>query len=88
MVTGKLYKADGEEFLVEVNYQLLNSSATDWWGELVPTEYRRMADGDGYILELEDGRRGRCVLRKRVNRAVGGPPPLYHYQFRGCSQFK
>ena len=62
MATGKLYKADGEEFLVEVNYQLLNSSATDWWGELVPTEYRRMADGDGYILEFEDGRRGRCII--------------------------
>jgi hypothetical protein len=79
---GKLY-FENNEFIVNVNYQFHSESQTNWWGELIPTEYRRLNDGDGYVIELKDGRRGRCSLRKRVNRAVSGTPPLYHYQFRG-----
>jgi hypothetical protein len=80
---GKLYTARSGEFIVEVNYQLFGESEASWWGELVPTEYRRINDGEGFLLELDDGRRGRCSLRKRINRAVSGTPPLYHYQFIG-----
>ncbi len=82
MNSGKLYTF-GDEFIVDVDYKLLDSSATGWWGELVPMEYCRIGDGDGYVLELDDGRRGQCSLKKRVNRAVSGTPPLYHYNFRG-----
>ena len=82
MDIGKLYSGAGE-FIVAVKYQLYAEALTSWWGELVPTEYRRMNDGDGYLIELEDGRRGRCSLRKRINRAVSGTPPLYHFQFMG-----
>lgn len=83
MTRGKLYTARSGEFIVEVNYQLFGESEASWWGELVPTEYRRINDGEGFLLELDDGRRGRCSLRKRINRAVSGTPPLYHYQFIG-----
>ena len=83
MTRGKLYTARSGEFIVEVNYQLFGESEASWWGELVPTEYRRINDGEGYLLEMDDGRRGRCSLRKRINRAVSGTPPLYHYQFIG-----
>ena len=83
MTRGKLYTARSGEFIVEVNYQLFGESEASWWGELVPTEYRRINDGEGFLLELDDGRRGRCSLRKRINRAVSGPLPLYHYQFIG-----
>ncbi len=86
MDTGKLYKFD--EFIVNVNYQLYDKSGTTWWGELVLTEYRNVSDGDGYAIELQDGRRGHCSLKKRVNRAVNGVPPLYHYQFRGYGTLK
>ncbi len=84
MTAGKLYKlGSGEEFIANVNYQFHDESETRWWGELMLTEYKRVGDGAGYIIELEDGRRGSCSLRKRVNRAVSGVPPLYHYHFKG-----
>ena len=83
MNTGKLYRLEDGEFIVEVDYRFHDESSVNWWGELVPREYRRLADGDGYVIEIEDGRKGRCFLRKRVNRAVSGTPPLYHYNFKG-----
>ena len=88
MADGKLYSFGDKEALVKVNYRFYDESSASWWGELVPKEYRRLSDGDGYLIELEDGRRGRCSLRKRVNRAVSGTPPLYYYYFRGSGQFE
>lgn len=88
MATGKLYRFDSDQVIVEVEYQFYDDSPSNWWGELVPREYRRFTDGDGYLIELEDGRRGRCSLRKRVNRAVSGTPPLYYYYFRGTGSFE
>ena len=82
MDTGKLYKEDNE-FVANINYRLFSASGANCAGEFVLTEYKRLEDGDGYIIELEDGRRSRCSLRKRVNRAVSSIPPLYHYHFKG-----
>jgi len=79
---GKLYKSNNE-FIVDVNYRLYDESETRWWGELVPTEYKRLNEGEGYVLELEDKRRGRCSLKKRINRAVNSTPSLYYYYFKG-----
>ena len=73
MGIGKLYKSNSE-FLVDVNYHFYGESQAGWWGELVPTEYKRLGEGEGYVLEFEDGRKGRCSLKKRINRAVNGPP--------------
>jgi hypothetical protein len=84
MAAGKLYKSgSGGEFIANVNYRFHDESETRWWGELMLTEYKRVGDGAGYVIELEDGRRGNCSLRKRVNRAVSGVPPLYRYHFKG-----
>lgn len=88
MAIGKLYFSDGGEAILKVDYRFHDESPVSWWGELVPKEYRRLSDGDGYMLELEDGRRGRCSLRKRVNRAVSSTPPLYYYYFRGMGRFE
>ena len=89
MAIGKLYKPSGNEFIVNVDYQLYDETKGSWWGELVPKEYsRQLVDGDGYIIELEDGRRGQCSLRKRINRAVSGTPPLYHYRVMGRGWFQ
>ena len=88
MPIGRLYGFDSEEAIVSVDYRFYDESPLHWWGELVPKEYRRLGDGDGYIIELEDGRRGRCSLRKRVNRAVSSTPPLYSYYFRGMGYFE
>jgi hypothetical protein len=86
MATGKLYDYDGQ-FLAEVDYKCFDESQ-NWWGEFILTEFRRLKDGDGYIIVMEDGRRGRCFLKKKVNRAVYGLSPLYCYTFRGNGELK
>ena len=88
MGTGKLYQASNEQFLANVNYQFQHESPQQWWGELTLVEYMRVSDGSGYILELEDNRKGRCTLKKRVNRAVTSLPPRYIYRFSGTSKFE
>ena len=87
MSTGKLYQASNEQFLANVNYQFQHESPQRWWGELTLVEYMRISDGYGYILELEDNRKGRCTLKKRVNRAVTSLPPRYIYRFSGNVKF-
>ncbi len=87
MGTGKLYQSSSEQFLANVNYQFQHESPQRWWGELTLVEYMRINDGSGYILELEDNRKGKCTLKKRVNRAVTGVPPRYVYHFSGTSKF-
>ena len=87
MSTGKLYRARDEEFLANVSYQVQHESSQRWWGELILIEYMRINDGSDYILELEDSRKARCSLKKRVNRAVTGVPPRYVYRFSGTGSF-
>jgi hypothetical protein len=82
MGLGKLYSCDGQ-FLASVDYKFYSESAQSWWGEFTLTEYRRLSDGDGYVIEFEDGRKGKCFLKKKVNRAVYGLSPLFCYTFRG-----
>ncbi len=88
MSTGRLYRLSDNKLISEVNYQFHSEAESGWWGELVLTDYIRISDGDGYIIELENNKYGRCRLRKRVNRAVSGVPPRYVYQFTGTSPFQ
>ncbi len=85
MATGKLYLPDNEAIALVIDYQLHSETPTSWWGELSLVEYKRITEGGGYTIELEDQRRGRCFLRKRINRAVTGVPPRYVYYFTGNS---
>ena len=88
MAIGKLYRVSDNEFITEVNYKFQDESETGWWGELTLTDYKRINDHDIHIIELADMRRGRCRLRKRVNRAVSGIPPRYVYQFTSMGALK
>jgi hypothetical protein len=88
MNRGKLYNSNDEQLVGEVNYRLHKDSPTNWWGELILVEYKRISDGGDYIIELEDKRRGRCHLKQRVNRAVSGTPPRYTYRFTGSGLLK
>ena len=88
MNAGKLYGSDNGEFVDSINYQLYDESEARWWGELILANYKQLSDIGSYIIELEDGRKGRCSLRKRVNRAVSGVPSLFHYQFIGHGPLK
>lgn len=83
MALGKLYDARTAEVLVGVDYRLFDDTDNNWWGELTLTDYKRLADGNGYILELVDGRKGRCALTRKVNKAISGLLPLHCFRFRG-----
>jgi hypothetical protein len=88
MATGNLFRAYTGEHIMAVDYRLYDESPNNWWGELTLTDFRRIDDGDGYLLELVDGRRGRCFLTRKVNKAVSGFLPLYCYRFRGSGDLK
>jgi hypothetical protein len=83
MHIGKLYRFEDEQFVVDINYQLLGGTPTNLWGELVPVEYACIGGGEDYMLELEDDRKIKCNLKKKVNRAVIGIPPRFIYHFMG-----
>jgi hypothetical protein len=86
--TGRLYHAANEEFIANVSYQFQHDEDHGWWGELTLVEYTQIKDGGGYTIELEDGRRCRTILKKRVNRAVTSLPPRYVYHFSGSGKFE
>ncbi len=88
MGIGKLYRYSDGQFLSNVNYQFQHESPGRWWGELTLVDYMRLTDGASYILELEDKRKSKCALNKRVNRAVTSLPPRYIYRFSGTLAFK
>ena len=87
MATGRLYQSRDEKLIAGVNYQFQHEEEHRWWGELTLVDFVRIKDGSGYLLELEDGRRGKCALKKRVNRAVTSLPPRYIYHFSGSGKF-
>lgn len=83
MHIGNLYRLEDEQFVAGINYQVMGETPTNLWGELIPVEYASIGGGEDYLLELEDARKIRCHLRKKVNRAVVGIPPRYIYHFMG-----
>jgi hypothetical protein len=88
MAIGRLFHAFTGELVMGVDYRLLDETPNNWWGELTLADYKRISDGDGYLIELADGRKGRCFLTKKVNKAVSGLLPLYCYRFRGNGELK
>ena len=83
MHVGKLYNFDDGQFVADISYQILGDKEANHWGELVPVEYVPIDGSEDYMLELDDNRRIKCNLKKRVNRAVSGIPPRYIYHFVG-----
>ncbi len=88
MSIGRLYRLSDNNLVSKVNYQLQDESATIWWGEFTLIDYMRINEKEGYVIKLEDKRKGKCRLKKRVNRAVSGVPPRYIYHFTGTSPLK
>lgn len=86
MAIGKLYDAGSGDFLAEVDYRLLSQAPNHWWGELTIDSERVFRDGDSYLIQLDDGRKGRCFLHRRVNKAVAGFLTRYHYRFTGSGK--
>ena len=88
MSTGRLYQSIDGKLIGEVNYCFQHEDEHSWWGELTLVDYVRIKDGGGYVIELEDRRRARTALKKRVNRAVTSLPPRYVYHFSGSGKFE
>ncbi len=88
MLKGKLYYSTNGQFIANVNYQFQHQEDNHWWGELTLTEYKKVNDGGGYTIQLEDGKKSSCVLKRRINRAVSSLPPRYVYYFNGGGEFK
>jgi len=77
---GKLYRLGDNQFIGSVNYRLFHHpEAINQCGELTPINYILLGEGDLFVIELEDKRKSKCHLRKRVNRAVSWFPPRYTY---------
>ena len=87
MAPGKIYNNTTSEPLVGVEYRMFDNTPENWWGELNLTEYMRLEDGR-YILELADGRKGSCILNRKVNKAISGLLPLHCFRFRGSGELK
>ncbi|MFQ5997532.1 MAG: hypothetical protein ACE5KP_07930 [Dehalococcoidales bacterium] len=89
MSIGKLYRLSDNQFVAFVDYHLFtHPAATNWWGELTLVDYTRLAEGDTFMIELEDKRKSKCHLKKKVNRAVSGFPSRYIYHVTGFSPFE
>ncbi|MGD0780185.1 MAG: hypothetical protein ABR954_05320 [Dehalococcoidales bacterium] len=87
MLKGKLYFSVNNQLIANVSYQFQHKEDHSWWGELTLVEYKQVKDGGGYIIELENGKKNHCVLKKRINRAVTSLPPRYVYHFSGSGEF-
>jgi hypothetical protein len=86
--TGKLYNSLNNELIANVNYNFKEQDDHQWWGELTTIEYTQVKDGGCYLIELEDGKKSHCALKKRVNRAVTSLPPRYVFHFSGSGKFE
>lgn len=87
---GKLYMvSSAEQFISDMSYTLHEEHVIGhpekWSGELVTNENIHLPDGDKYMICLKDERKGRCVLKRRTNRATFMVPPRYVYFFVGTS---
>ena len=90
---GKLYAGNYEKLISAVSYKIheeltIEGNLEKWWGEMTLTDSIRPPDGDRYGVELEDGRKGRCSIRRRINRAVILVPPRYVYFLQGSGALK
>ncbi len=85
---GKLYEANSEKLISAVSYKIheeltIEGNLEKWGGELTLTDSIRIHDGDRYTIELEDKRKGRCSLKRRINKAVILVPPRYFFLLQG-----
>lgn len=81
---GKIYKDEinAEAPFADVNYNIMAEEGR-WNGELILTRKDFIKDGQVFLLEMEDGRKGKCSLRKKVNKAVMGMPVRYFFALSG-----
>ena len=90
---GKLYQVYDDEPVAKISYQIheefdLVGSPRKWRGELTLAENVEIREGGRYMIELEDKRKGKCLLKRRINRAVVEVPSRHFYLFQGGGPLK
>ena len=86
MKKGKLYGFKDSQFEADVDYRLYQrSESTEWSGEVTLPGNLKINDNDIFEIELEDGCKCLCKLRKKVNKAVSGIPPRFIYHATSLS---
>lgn len=89
---GKLYLVGGsEQFISDIDYKLyqeLDAEAERWWGEFYIDRGVKINEVEGYIVELGDGCKGRCFVKKLVNRVLPGIPARNVYRVNGVGSLK
>ena len=84
--TGKLYDAGGKQIINIVKYQIWERFQTEhtfgeWWGELVVGNI--IWPLGEYVIELEDGRRGKIIITSIGNTFLQSGQTIYNYPFQG-----
>jgi hypothetical protein len=88
---GKLYLIGSKQFISEIDYKLYQELDTEpkrWWGEFYLDRSMKISEGKEYIMELEDGGKAQCYVRKLVNRVLPGIPARCVYRVNGMDLLK
>ncbi len=89
MGTGKLYRLNDNQSMADIDYQLYQRrESTEWSSELTLSSSLKISESEIYVIELEDGLKFLCKLRKKVNRAVSGVPPCFIYHAMSLGQIE
>jgi hypothetical protein len=89
--TGIIYDAEGRETLATIAYRIYRNPATEqrgeeWWGGFA-LDFP-VAERSEYTLEMEDGRKGACLLKVRKVQQITESLTFYHYDLKGISVLK
>ena len=87
--TGSLIDKELDVPIADIQYQLTETTPTKytpqkWWGEF--SSRRELKKLGNYVLELEDGRKGTCVVGSSNMPGTTlkrGPARRYYYSFHG-----
>ena len=70
---GKIYDSS-KNYIDEVTYDIYHKSPTEpneaeWWGEITPN--KDIMPAGNYIIELDDGRKGPCIIKTKTTSSFG-----------------
>ena len=85
--SGKLYDGDGRQVVALVTHKIWENPQTEdtlgeWGGEIAID--RIIWPSGEYIIELENGRKGTCIID--IDQWTAGCPTIYRYSLKGCSE--
>ncbi|MBN1369770.1 MAG: hypothetical protein JW954_05995 [Dehalococcoidaceae bacterium] len=85
--TGLLYDKDSDQLISQGSYQLIESDGSiytrkRWWGQYI-SDKEIKASGSIFLLQIEDGRKGECILFAGDEANSKSTRFFYHFNGRG-----